>query len=75
MAGFTRADDDLPERLKTEAILEGPCKGQSIPQADLDLMIDEFYEARAWGADGVPSRAKLEELKLGYVADKLGLAK
>lgn len=74
LAGFTRADDDLPERLKTEAIQEGPCKGQSIPQEDLDLMIDEFYEARGWAPDGIPSRAKLEELRLGYVADRLGQA-
>jgi aldehyde:ferredoxin oxidoreductase len=45
-----------------------------IPQADLDLMLDEYYEARGWTPDGVPSRAKLEELRLGHAADRLGLA-
>jgi len=72
-AGFTRADDDLPERLKTEPIADGPSKGELISQADLDLMLDEYYDARGWGRDGVPTRAKLEELRLGYAADALGL--
>jgi aldehyde:ferredoxin oxidoreductase len=74
LAGLTRADDDLPERLKTEPIPEGPAKGQLISQADLDLMLDEYYEARGWSPDGVPTRAKLEELSLGDAADRLGLA-
>lgn len=74
MAGLTRADDDLPERLKTEPIPAGPAKGQLISQLDLDQMLDEYYEARGWRADGVPTRAKLEELRLGGAADRLGLA-
>jgi len=72
-AGFTRADDDLPERLKTEPIPGGPSKGELISQKDLDFMLDEYYDARGWGRDGVPTRAKLEELRLGYAADALGL--
>jgi aldehyde:ferredoxin oxidoreductase len=73
LAGFTRADDDLPERLKTEPIPEGPSKGQLISQADLDFMLDEYYDARGWTHEGVPTRAKLDELRLGYLADRLGL--
>jgi aldehyde:ferredoxin oxidoreductase len=73
LAGLTRADDDLPERVKTEPIPEGPAKGQRLTQADLDQMLDEYYEARGWTPDGVPTRAKLEELRLGVAADKLGL--
>jgi aldehyde:ferredoxin oxidoreductase len=73
LAGLTRADDDLPERLKTEPIPAGPAKGQLISQADLDLMLDEYYEARGWTPVGVPTRAKLEELGLGYAADRLAL--
>jgi len=72
-AGFTRADDDLPERLKTEPIPDGPSKGQLITQADLDFMLDEYYEARGWTKEGVPTREKLEELRLGYIADRLGV--
>jgi aldehyde:ferredoxin oxidoreductase len=72
-AGLTRADDDLPERLKTEAIPEGPSKGHMISQKDLDFMLDEYYDCRGWTRDGVPTRAKLEELHMGYAADDLGL--
>jgi aldehyde:ferredoxin oxidoreductase len=73
LAGFTRADDDLPERLKTEPIKAGASKGELISQADLDTMLDEYYEARGWTKEGVPTRAKLEELRLGYAADRLGV--
>ena len=73
LAGFTRADDDLPERLKTEPIPDGASKGQMISQADLDFMLDEYYDARGWTREGVPTRARLEELRLGYAAEKLGL--
>jgi aldehyde:ferredoxin oxidoreductase len=63
-AGFTRADDDLPERLKTEPLKAGGAKGAVIPQAELDLMLDEYYEARGWTKDGVPTEEKLKELGL-----------
>ncbi|MBI4286179.1 MAG: hypothetical protein HY670_09865 [Chloroflexi bacterium] len=33
--------------------------------------LDQYYETRGWDKDGVPTRAKLEELGLGYVADEL----
>ena len=72
-SGFTRADDDLPERWKTEPIADGPSKGHLISQDDLDLMLDEYYDARGWTLEGVPTRAKLEALRLGYAADRLGL--
>jgi len=71
LAGLTPADDDLPERLKTEPIPAGPAKGRLISQAALDLMLDEYCEARGWTPEGVPTRAKLKELRLGHAADKL----
>ena len=48
-------------------------QGELISQTDLDTMLDEYYEARGWTREGVPTRAKLEELRLGYAADRLGL--
>jgi aldehyde:ferredoxin oxidoreductase len=60
--GFTRKDDTFPKRLMTEAIKEGPSKGQLISQADLDEMLDEYYSERGWDKDGTPSAAKLKEL-------------
>jgi aldehyde:ferredoxin oxidoreductase len=69
--GFTRADDTLPLRVMNEPLAGGGSKGQCIPQADLDLMLDEYYEARGWTKDGKLTRGKLEALNLKYVADEL----
>jgi aldehyde:ferredoxin oxidoreductase len=60
--GFTRADDTFPVRLMTEPIKAGASKGAVISQDDLKVMLDEYYEARGWSNQGVPSKAKLDEL-------------
>ena len=62
--GFTRKDDTFPKRILTEPIKAGASKGQLISQKDLDEMLDEYYEARGWDKNGVPSAAKLKELGL-----------
>jgi aldehyde:ferredoxin oxidoreductase len=72
--GFTRADDTFPERLMTEPLKAGASKGQLISKEDLKLMLDEYYTVRGWDLKkGTPTRAKLIELGLGYVADQLGV--
>jgi aldehyde:ferredoxin oxidoreductase len=48
-AGFTRKDDDLPPRLKTEAARVGPAKGMV---SGIDKMIPEYYELRGWDKEG-----------------------
>jgi aldehyde:ferredoxin oxidoreductase len=62
--GFSRKDDTFPRRLMTEPIKAGASAGQLISQADLDVMLDEYYEARGWDKDGKPTAAKLRELGL-----------
>jgi aldehyde:ferredoxin oxidoreductase len=70
--GFTRSDDTLPERLMVEPLEHGSSKGQLISKEDLKQMLDEYYTARGWDLNtGTPTREKLEELGLGYVADQL----
>jgi len=70
--GLTRADDTLPERLLTEPLKGGASKGHFISREELDQMLDEYYSERGWDVEtGVPTREKLEELGLGYVADQL----
>jgi aldehyde:ferredoxin oxidoreductase len=72
--GFTRADDTFPDRLMTEPLKDGASKGQLISKDDLKTMLDEYYTDRGWDPEtGVPTRAKLTDLGLGYVADLLGL--
>jgi aldehyde:ferredoxin oxidoreductase len=72
--GFTRADDTLPERLMTEPLPNGACKGSLISEDDLKTMLDEYYTVRGWDLDsGIPTRQKLVELGLEYAADQLQL--
>jgi aldehyde:ferredoxin oxidoreductase len=51
-AGFTGADDTLPERLMKDAAKSGPAEGLV---SKLDEMLPEYYSLRGWGADGVPT--------------------
>jgi aldehyde:ferredoxin oxidoreductase len=70
--GFTRDDDTLPERLMTEPLKAGASKGQVISKDDLNQMLDEYYTERGWDLrTGAPTRQKLAELGLGYVAEQL----
>ena len=62
--GLTRKDDTLPYRVMHDPIPEGVSKGSYVPQEELDLMLDAYYEARGWSNEGIPSMAKLEELGL-----------
>lgn len=60
-AGFTAADDTLPPRLLKEPLQSGPAKGKVV---DLEKMLPEYYEVRGWGADGVPTAEKLQDLSI-----------
>jgi aldehyde:ferredoxin oxidoreductase len=60
-AGFTAKDDDLPPRLKTEAAKTGPAKGLV---SGIDKMRPEYYAARGWSAEGVPTKETLTRLGL-----------
>jgi aldehyde:ferredoxin oxidoreductase len=70
--GFTGADDMLPERL-FEPLQGGLQKGRKIEQEDFEEALKTYYQMVGWDANtGVPTRAKLEELDIGWVADLLG---
>ena len=75
--GFGRKDDTLPDRLMTEPIKAGASKGHLISKADLNHMLDEYYEANGWRVTtSIPTRSKLAGLGLGDVAaefDRLGV--
>jgi aldehyde:ferredoxin oxidoreductase len=59
--GFTRADDNLPPRLLTEPLPEGPAKGKV---CELDVMLEEYYRLRGWNEKSIPTKEKLSELGL-----------
>lgn len=72
--GLTRKDDNLPPRVMLDPIPDGVSKGNVTTQADLDILLDGYYDARGWDRDGVPTKAKLDELGLGEYASIIGLA-
>lgn len=69
-AGFSREDDTLPPRLLEESVSTGPAAGKVV---DLEPMLDEYYRARGWGADGVPEGSKIASLGLVGQMKSLGL--
>ena len=70
--GLTRKDDTLPWKVMNEPIAdEGPSKGAFVSQAELDLLLDDYYESRGWSKEGIPTTEKLKELGMD---DLLGIA-
>lgn len=53
--------DTLPPRLLREELPSGPAKGKV---AELQVMLADYYEARGWTAEGDPTDAKFQELRL-----------
>lgn len=69
--GITRKDDKLPKRF-SEPLPEGPYKGEAFSEDVFKRMLTQLYKLRGWDEKtGAPTRKKLEELELGYVADNL----
>ncbi|MCJ7424929.1 aldehyde ferredoxin oxidoreductase family protein [Candidatus Bathyarchaeota archaeon] len=67
--GLGRKDDTLPYKVMHVPIPdEGPSKGALVTQAELDLLLDDYYEARGWTKEGVPTMAKLKELGMEDLA-------
>jgi len=61
--GLGRKDDNLPYKVMHEPIPdEGPSKGAFVTQAELDLLLDDYYESRGWTKEGIPTKEKLKEL-------------
>ena len=71
--GFGRSWDFPPERFSTEPIPSGPNEGYFIPKQKLEQLLDWYYAARGWDANGIPTRETLVRLGLEDVADALSV--
>jgi len=60
-AGFTVADDTLPQRILKDAAKTGAGKGRV---SELSVMLPEYYELRGWDKKGVPKEVTLKRLDL-----------
>ena len=65
----TRKFDTLPWKIENAPVPEeGPAKGAVVSEEEFQLGLDDYYAARGWTSDGVPTVEKLEELELGEYA-------
>jgi aldehyde:ferredoxin oxidoreductase len=60
-AGSGPEEDKLPYKMMHEPLPEGPGKGKVV---ELEKMLPEFYAARGWDENGIPTKEKLAELGL-----------
>ena len=61
----TREYDTLPPRIMSVPIPdEGVAKGAYVNRKEFNLGLDDYYEARGWTRDGMPTAEKLKELGL-----------
>ncbi|MEL7566854.1 MAG: aldehyde ferredoxin oxidoreductase family protein [Dehalobacterium sp.] len=67
--GFTRKDDQLPERLFTP-LPSGPSKGLAVDREEQEKALDVYYAIAGWDQNGRPTRWKLESLGLGWLVEE-----
>jgi aldehyde:ferredoxin oxidoreductase len=65
-----QADDGLPAKL-SRSLRDGASRDQVITDQDLKPALQEYYRLRGWSETGTPTDAKLAELDLADVAQKL----
>ena len=70
--GFTSAQDKLPRKL-FRPLSGGPSDGIAVTAEEMSAALPTYYAMCGWDAEGRPTRAKLEELGIAWVADELGL--
>lgn len=68
--GWRPEDDTLPERCLTEALPTGVAAGASLSREDLRMMVEAYYEARGWTAEGRITRETWERLDLDRVVGR-----
>ncbi len=70
--GIDRRQDNLPEKMFRKALQGGSTAGIKLDRAEFEAALDEYFRQSGWDVEtGVPTRAKLESLDLGWVADLL----
>jgi aldehyde:ferredoxin oxidoreductase len=67
--GFTPADDRLPPRVAERL---GSGSGEPVDPGAVEAALPLYYEMMGWDpVTGVPRKAKLHELDIGWVAELL----
>jgi aldehyde:ferredoxin oxidoreductase len=69
--GIRRRDDVRIPKKYQEPMKDGPKAGRALTMEVANQLMDGYYAARGWDDEGIPARAKLEELGLEDVAQSL----
>ncbi|MBC2716640.1 MAG: aldehyde ferredoxin oxidoreductase family protein [Desulfobacteraceae bacterium] len=65
--GFTREDDQLPDRFFAEPFTMGPEKGARLDRQEFTELMDKFYAERNWNPKTTrPTDEKLKQLNLEF---------
>jgi aldehyde:ferredoxin oxidoreductase len=68
--GLSRKDDSLPWKVMNRPVPDdGPTKGAVVTKEELDLLLDDYYLARGWTNQGLPTKTHLKELGLEAFAN------
>ncbi|TET90202.1 MAG: aldehyde:ferredoxin oxidoreductase [Methanomassiliicoccales archaeon] len=62
--GMTREDYVLPEKITGVPIPEGESKGHLVTIEEMNKMLGDYFDARGWDQNAIPTNKKLEELGL-----------
>lgn len=70
--GFGRHMDFPPPRLMNDPVQSGPNEGHCITKEEVNILLDEYYQARGWDENGIPTRQTLDRVGLFDVGADLG---
>jgi len=73
--GFRRRDDYIPYRIAYEPMPSGAAKGMKVSPEDFEYMLDEYYKLRGWSREGIPTKRKIRQLRLGRDLKKVAYPK
>jgi len=69
--GLDRKHDVIPKKL-FKPLKGGASDGWKLDRAEVESALDTYFEFCGWDVEtGIPTRSKLEQLDLGWVADQL----
>jgi aldehyde:ferredoxin oxidoreductase len=71
--GLDRRADTLPPRIFEDPIPKGESKGSRIRRSEFERMLDDYYQARGWSENGIPTKVKLACLDLDEFTEHVGV--
>ena len=66
LGGWSREMDVPPVRWFREPLTKGPLAGAKLDREKYEVLLDHYYDLRGWDERGVPRKATLEKLGLGF---------